>query len=112
MGLDQLITMDDFEDCVVLGPMHPGAYLREAYLEEGSLTAYRLAVMANIGHSTMSKVLNGKQSITPSIAGHLAACLGTSIDFWLNMQRKFDLAALHANEDYQASIGKVERLIA
>lgn len=69
-------------------PPHPGQVLRE-YL--GDLTVSRAAEHLHVTRVTLSRVLNAKAGISANMALRLAAALGTSPDFWMNMQTQYDL---------------------
>ncbi len=70
-------------------PPHPGQIVRE-YLGEMSVSA--AAKHLGVGRVTLSRVLNGKATISPEMALRLAAAFGTSSpEVWLGMQAKYDL---------------------
>ena len=70
-------------------PPHPGEVVRE-YLGEMSVSA--AAKHLGVGRVTLSRVLNGKATISPEMAVRLAAAFGTSSpEVWLGMQAKYDL---------------------
>ena len=70
-------------------PPHPGEVVRE-YLGEMSVSA--AAKHLGVGRVTLSRVLNGKATISPEMALRLAAAFGTSSpEVWLGMQAKYDL---------------------
>ena len=67
----------------------PGEVVRE-YLGEMSVSA--AAKHLGVGRVTLSRVLNGKATISPEMALRLAAAFGTSSpEVWLGMQAKYDL---------------------
>ena len=70
-------------------PAHPGEVLRE-WIPEG-MTVSAAAEALQVSRVTLSKVLNGKSGVTAGMALRLAAWLGTTPDFWLGMQTKWDL---------------------
>jgi addiction module HigA family antidote len=70
-------------------PPHPGLVLRE-YLGDMSVSA--AAAHLHVTRVTLSRVLNGKAGISASMALRLAAALGTSPEFWTNMQAQYDLS--------------------
>lgn len=72
-------------------PLHPGKYLREEFLEPYGITQADFAEALQLNRVTVSKILNGRQSITADVAIRLSKCLKTSPDVWLNMQTKLDL---------------------
>ena len=69
-------------------PPHPGCVLRE-YL--GVLPVTAAAQHLSISRTALSRVLNGRASISADLALRLADALGTTPDFWLSMQAKYDL---------------------
>ena len=70
-------------------PPHPGEVVRE-YLGEMSVSA--AAKHLGVGRVTLSRVLNGKATISPEMALRLSAAFGTSSpEVWLGMQAKSDL---------------------
>ena len=50
----------------------------------------------------MNEIVNGRRSITADTALRLARYLGTSAQFWLNLQAKYDLET--AEDDLAARI--------
>jgi antitoxin HigA-1 len=69
-------------------PPHPGMVLRE-YLGDKSVSAAAAHLL--VTRVTLSRLLNGKAGISASMALRLAAALGTSAEFWINMQGQYDL---------------------
>lgn len=70
-------------------PPHPGEVIRE-YLGDMSVSA--AANHLGVGRVTLSRVLNGKASVSPEMAVRLAGAFGTSSpDVWLRMQAQYDL---------------------
>jgi len=69
-------------------PPHPGLVLRE-YL--GNMAVSAAAGHLRVTRVTLSRVLNGKAGISASMALRLSAALGTSPEFWMNMQAQYDL---------------------
>ncbi|MCC5839146.1 MAG: HigA family addiction module antidote protein [Opitutales bacterium] len=70
---------------------HPGEILRTEFLDEMKLTQYRLAVDTGIPHSRITAIVTGRRSITPDTALRLARYFGNSPDFWLGLQKEYDL---------------------
>jgi addiction module HigA family antidote len=70
-------------------PAHPGEILREWFPE--SMTVTEAAKALQVSRVTLSKVLNGKSSITAGMALRLSIWLNTSPDIWLEMQTQWDL---------------------
>ena len=68
---------------------HPGYYIREA-IEESGLTQYDFAKRMDITPEDISCLVKGEQSLSVDIAMKLAKTLGTSVDYWLNLQSAYD----------------------
>ncbi|MEO8821221.1 MAG: HigA family addiction module antitoxin [Ginsengibacter sp.] len=71
--------------------IHPGIILKEDVIDANQLSIGRAANFLGISRLTLSKIANGKGSITPNIAIRIEKVFGGSADFWLRMQRGFDL---------------------
>ena len=69
-------------------PPHPGLILRE-YL--GDMAVSAAAAHLRTSRVTLSRLLNGKAGISARMALRLAAALGTTPEFWVNMQSQYDL---------------------
>lgn len=76
-------------------PAHPGEILKELVIEPLGLTITDVAEHLSVSRKTLSKVLNGRGSITPEMAVRLElAFKKPSADHWLRLQSAFDLWAL------------------
>jgi addiction module HigA family antidote len=71
--------------------IHPGIILREDILQPAELSVSEAANLIQVSRVTLSKILNGSGSITPNIALRIEAVVGGNADFWLRMQRGYDL---------------------
>ena len=71
--------------------IHPGIILKEDVIEANQITIGRAAGLLGISRLTLSKIANGKASITPNIALRIEKVFGGNADFWLRMQRGYDL---------------------
>ena len=74
-----------------LPPIHPGEQLREEFLRPLNLTAYRLARDLAVPVTRIQAILAERRAITGDTALPLARYFGTTAEFWLNLQRDFDL---------------------
>jgi addiction module HigA family antidote len=75
----------------MLGPIAPGEILKEEFLEPMGISAYRLAKTVNIPQSRISAIINGTRRITADTAMRFAKAFGTTPQFWLNLQMRYDL---------------------
>ena len=71
--------------------IHPGIILKEDVIEPNQLSIGKAAELLGLSRLTLSKIANGKGSITPNIAFRIEKVFGSNADFWLRMQRGYDL---------------------
>ncbi len=74
-----------------LPPIHPGEQLREEFMQPLGLTAYRLAKDLSVPVTRIQAIVNERRGITGDTALRLARYFNTTPEFWLNMQRDFEL---------------------
>jgi addiction module HigA family antidote len=72
-------------------PTHLGEVLLEEFLRPMGLSQRELADAIHVPYQRVNEIINGRRGITPSIALRLAKFFGTSPDFWLNLQLRWDL---------------------
>ena len=75
----------------ILPPIHPGEILSEEYLAPMKISAGALAKALNVPRTRIERLAAGKTPVTPDTALRLARYLGTSPEFWMNMQAGYDL---------------------
>ena len=81
-----------------IGPIHPGTHLAEM-LEELEITQYRLARTVGVPPRRINEIVHGRRAITADTALRLGKALGMTPDFWLNLQRMYDLEVARASTD-------------
>jgi addiction module HigA family antidote len=74
-----------------LQPVHPGEVLMEEFLKPLRLSQNRLALDIGVHARRINEIVLGKRSITADTALRLARYFGTSPQFWLGLQRDYDL---------------------
>ena len=70
--------------------IHPGEILKEE-IDTLGLSANSFAHKLCVPTNRITGILNGQRSLTTDTAIRLARFLGTSPEFWLNLQRDYDL---------------------
>lgn len=87
-------------------PPHPGEFIADVYLEPNNISGRELAAKLGVAASTLSRVLNGTNRVSPEMALRLSKALGRSAESWLAMQYNYDLwqARQHVN---LSGVGKV-----
>ncbi|MCX6868893.1 MAG: HigA family addiction module antitoxin [Verrucomicrobia bacterium] len=75
---------------------HPGEILHEEFLEPMEISQYRLALDLKIPHSRVTAVIHGRRAISPDTALRLSRYFGTSAEFWIGLQKEYDLRKARA----------------
>jgi len=84
----------DFSDVTTgrrLPPVHPGEILRDEFLTPMGISAYELANAIKVPRSRASEIVLGRRAITTDTAMRLARYFGTSPEFGINLQARYDL---------------------
>ena len=77
----------------MFNPAHPGRILRE-YMGE-SITVSALAKHLGMTRANLSMILNGRLSISASVAMKISEAFPNSDpEFWLGIQNQYDLAQI------------------
>ena len=74
-----------------LPPVHPGEILRDEFLAPLELSVYRLAREINVSRPRLNDVVLGRRAVTTDTALRLGRYFGTTPDFWINLQTRYDL---------------------
>jgi addiction module HigA family antidote len=74
-----------------LHPVHPGEVLLEEFLKPMGLSQNRLALDIGVPPRRINEIFLGKRSITADTALRLGRYFGNSPQFWLGLQRDYDL---------------------
>ncbi len=77
-------------------PIHPGEILAEDVLAELGIDANQLGEALGVAPNRISEILRGRRSITADTALRLSRWLGSSAEFWLNLQQAYDLEVARA----------------
>jgi antitoxin HigA-1 len=72
-------------------PTHPGEILLEEFLNPLGLSQVAFAGHIGVPVQRVNEIVRGKRGITPETAWLFAEALGTSPEFWLNLQTNYDL---------------------
>ena len=74
-----------------LPPIHPGEMLRIEFLEPLGVSQNRLAREIGVPPRRINQIVHGKRSITADTAIRLSRFFGTTAQFWLNLQSRYEL---------------------
>jgi len=72
-------------------PTHPGEILIEEFLKPLAVSQVALAEHLEIPVQRINELIRGKRGVTPETAWLLAGALGTTPEFWINLQTQHDL---------------------
>ena len=73
-------------------PSHPGEILKEDFLRPLGVTQVALAAHLGIPVQRVNEIVRGKRGVTPETAWLFAGALGSTPQFWMNLQAAHDLA--------------------
>jgi len=84
---------------------HPGEILVEEFLKPMHLSQNKLAMELRVPCHRVNEIAHGRRGITADTALRLARFFGTTPDFWMNLQKSYDLAA--ARESLRAELSRI-----
>ena len=87
-------------------PIHPGEHLAEA-LEELGMSAAEFARQIKVPTNRVTSILNGTRAVTADTALRLGHWFGMSGEFWLNLQKLYELRL--AEREVGAEIKKLPK---
>lgn len=88
-----------------------GKLILEDYLTPLNLTIGDLAKALNVHRNTVSALLNGKATLTTSMAIKLGKVLNVSPEFLLTFQVMQDIRQLSANKVFQEELDNITPLV-
>ena len=74
-----------------LPPVHPGEILREDFLADMDISAYRLAKSTGMPIQRVTAILHGRRGVTADTALRLGRYFGVDPQWWMNMQAHYEL---------------------
>ena len=72
-------------------PTHPGEMLLKEFLEPLGVTQKMFAAHLGWTYARLNEVINGRRQVSADSALALGEALKTGPEFWLNLQRDWDL---------------------
>jgi addiction module HigA family antidote len=85
-------------------PVHPGEMLREEFLVPLGLSANKLAMELRVSVTRISEIVNERRGVTADTALRLARYFGMTPEFWLNLQKSYELSVAKTE-----SLKKIEK---
>jgi addiction module HigA family antidote len=87
------ITTKTRQASVKLPPIHPGRILLEDMKDDG-ISINAIAQSIRVPANRISLIVNERRSITADTAARLGRFFGTSAQYWLNLQNRYDLDSI------------------
>jgi addiction module HigA family antidote len=72
-------------------PVHPGEILIEEFLDPLEISQYRLAKDIAVPPRRINEIVHGQRGISADTAIRLGVYFGTTPQFWINLQTRYDL---------------------
>jgi len=90
-------------------PIHPGEILLEEFMKpsEPPINANMLAKALEVPANRITAIIKGQRGVTGDTAVRLAALFNTTAEFWMNLQKTYELCLAE-----RALPGKVRKHIA
>jgi len=77
-----------------MAPPHPGAFIRQEFLDELKLTAGKAAEALGVRRATLSDLISGKAALSPEMALRVEKAFGVGMEMLLRMQAWHDAYAM------------------
>jgi antitoxin HigA-1 len=77
---------------LLVNPSHPGEVLQELYLAPLGLSALALARRIHVPRTRIERLVKGETAVSADTAMRLGRVFGTTPEYWMNLQRAWDLA--------------------
>jgi antitoxin HigA-1 len=79
---------------------HAGELLQQDFLDDLGISQSQLAAATHVPRSRISAICRGERPITMDTAIRLGKALGTTAQFWMNLQNEYDLREAERTHDY------------
>jgi addiction module HigA family antidote len=84
--------------------IHPGEILLEDFMKPLKLSQYRVAKDIGVPPRRINEIVHAKRAVTADTALRFSKYLGTTAQFWLNLQTRYDL-----ENEIETSMRRIER---
>lgn len=84
-----------------LEPITPGEILQEEFMNPMQISQNKLARDIDVPVARINDIIHGRRSITPDTAFRLAIYFGTTPEFWLNLQMRFDIKKIERTSVFE-----------
>ena len=95
---------------ILTNPVHPGEVLKTEFLDEMGLTAGKVARAVMVPRTRIERIVKMEIGVSADTATRLSKFFGTTPEFWLNLQRGFDLSVVAKDEGLCRDLAAIERI--
>ena len=82
-------------------PIHPGEVLAEEFIKPLGLNMHQLALALRVPANRIGQIVDGERGISAETALRLARYFGTSAEFWMNLQKRYELEEARYRIEHQ-----------
>ena len=83
-------------------PTHPGEVLAELYLQPLGMSSIALAKRLHVPRTRIERLIKGETALSVDTAMRLSRFFGNTPEFWMNLQRAYDIARARETVDLSA----------
>ncbi|WP_423962780.1 HigA family addiction module antitoxin [Bradyrhizobium sp.] len=87
----QKVAFSDVRSGRRLPTVHPGEILHDEFLTPMGISVYELAHAIKVPRSRTNDIVRGRHAVTTDTAIRLGRYFGTTAEFWINLQARYDL---------------------
>ena len=84
--------------------IHPGEILREEFMKPMGISQNALAIALHVPVTRIGEIVHERRGITADTALRLGKYFGTSSEFWMNLQNKYDLQVVLREKEDEISL--------
>ena len=88
-------------------PTHPGQILLTEFLEPLGMPQKALANAVGMSYVRVNELVNGKRGVTTDTALRLGRLFDIEPEFWLNLQRAYDLWGAQRDKKTKRALEKI-----
>jgi addiction module HigA family antidote len=75
----------------LMNPIHPGEILMQEFLSPLGLSEKSFAQASGVSESLIEELIAGRAGITANLALGFSDYFGNSVEFWMNLQSRYEL---------------------
>jgi addiction module HigA family antidote len=88
-------------------PIHPGEILREEFLVPLGMSPGALAKALGVPRTRIERLVREETALTTDTVVRLARYFNMTEDFWMNLQKSYELDRAHADAALQAEVARI-----